>query len=189
MGRRKGSLNKKTIERLEAERMEAERLEAERLKSNLKNNPESSEFTPEINLKNKAQSVDKKISSEIIPTPKEDNLLRENQNEFEEEKNNKKDNVLEKVSDNKKNNNKNNNKNKSKNNTIICERCGKEVFSEPRKIDTNMLTGMADYYRESRRYVRLCDECCKELSKIVDEWLWMEEKGGNVELRKFEVGF
>lgn len=78
-------------------------------------------------------------------------------------------------------------KNKNKENKILCERCGKEIYSEPRKIDTNMLTGMADYYRESRRYVRLCDECCKELSKIVDEWLWMKEKGGNEELRKFEV--
>ena len=78
-------------------------------------------------------------------------------------------------------------KNKNKENKILCERCGKEIYSEPRKIDTNMLTGMADYYRESRRYVRLCDECCKELSEIVDEWLWMKEKGGNEELRKFEV--
>ena len=181
MGRRKGSLNKKTIERMEAER----------LKNNSEINPGNSEFSPEIDLKNKTQSVDKKIPPEIVPTPKEDNLLWENENEFEEEKNNKKDNVLERTENSNKNNNKSNNKNSNKNkgkhNTITCERCGKEIFSEPRKIDTNMLTGMADYYRESRRYVRLCDACCKELSKIVDEWLWMEEKGGNVELRKFGV--
>ena len=168
MGRRKGSLNKKTIERMEAER----------LKNNLEINLENED-------KNKIQSVDKKIPFEIISTPKEDNLLGKNGNEFEEEKNNKKDNVLEKI----KNSNKSSNKNKSKNNSVTCERCGKEIFSEPRKIDTNMLTGMADYYRESRRYVRLCDECCKELSKIVDEWLWMEDKGGNMELRKFELEF
>ena len=168
MGRRKGSLNKKTIERMEAER----------LKNNLEINLENED-------KNKIQSVDKKIPFEIVSTPKEDNLLGENENEFEEEKNNKKDNVLEKI----KNSNKSSNKNKSKNNTITCERCGKEIFSEPRKIDTNILTGMADYYRESKRYVRLCDECCKELSKIVDEWLWMESKGGNEELRKFEIEF
>lgn len=169
MGRRKGSLNKKTIERMEAERLEAEK----------------QKITPENDGLNKIQSVDKKFSSEINPTLKEDNLLGENKNEFEEEKNNKKDNVLEKI----KNSNKSSNKNKSKNNTITCERCGKEIFSEPRKIDINMLTGMADYYRESRRYVRLCDECCRELSKIVDEWLWMEDKGGNEELRKFKLEF
>ena len=172
MGRRKGSLNKKTIERMEAER----------LKNNLEINLESEDKNED---KNKIQSVDKKIPFEIVSTPKEDNLLGENKNESEEEKNNKKDNVLEKI----KNSNKSSNKNKSKNNTITCERCGKEIFSEPRKIDTNILTGMADYYRESKRYVRLCDECCKELSKIVDEWLWMEDKGGNMELRKFELEF
>ena len=172
MGRRKGSLNKKTIERMEAER----------LKNNLEINPESEDKNED---KNKIQYVDKKIPFEIVSTPKEDNLLGENKNESEEEKNNKKDNVLEKI----KNSNKSSNKNKSKNNTITCERCGKEIFSEPRKIDTNIVTGMADYYRESKRYVRLCDECCKELSKIVDEWLWMESKGGNEELRKFEIEF
>lgn len=172
MGRRKGSLNKKTIERMEAER----------LKNNLEINLESEDKNEN---KNKIQSVDKKIPFEIVSTPKEDNLLGENKNESEEEKNNKKDNVLEKI----KNSNKSSNKNKSKNNTIICERCGKEIFSEPRKIDTNIVTGMADYHRESRRYVRLCDECCKELSKIVDEWLWMESKGGNEELRKFGIEF
>ena len=172
MGRRKGSLNKKTIERMEAER----------LKNNLEINPESEDKNED---KNKIQSVDKKIPFEIVSALKEKNLIGENENEFEEEKNNKKDNVLEKI----KNNNKSSNKNKSKNNTITCERCGKEIFSEPRKIDTNIVTGMADYYRESKRYVRLCDECCKELSKIVDEWLWMESKGGNEELRKFEIEF
>lgn len=170
MGRRKGSLNKKTIERMEAERLEAEK------QKNIFENDNS----------NKIQSVDRKFFPEINSTSKEDNLLGEDENGFEEEKNNKKDNEPKKIKEKSK---ENKIKNKSKNNSITCERCGKEIFSEPRKIDTNMLTGMADYYRESRRYVRLCGECCKELSKIVDEWLWMENKGGNEGLRKFELEF
>ena len=45
--------------------------------------------------------------------------------------------------------------------------------------------GMADYYRTSVRYVRLCDKCCRELSGIVDKWLSDPNSGGNVGLNKW----
>lgn len=69
-----------------------------------------------------------------------------------------------------------------------CERCGAEIPGDPLKLDTNLLTGKADYHRESRRYVRLCNKCSTELSELVDRWLWDSRKGGNPELRKFPLG-
>lgn len=69
-----------------------------------------------------------------------------------------------------------------------CERCGAEIPCDPLKLDTNLLTGKADYHRESRRYVRLCNKCGCELSELVDRWLWDKRKGGNPELRKFPLG-
>lgn len=55
--------------------------------------------------------------------------------------------------------------------TCQCEICGKDIFSEPRKIDFNILTGMAEYWRSSRRYIKSCEDCCKELNKVIDDWL------------------
>ena len=69
-----------------------------------------------------------------------------------------------------------------------CERCGAEIPGDPLKLDTNLLTGKADYHRESRRYVRLCNKCSCELSELVDRWLWDKVEGGNPELRKFPLG-
>ena len=69
-----------------------------------------------------------------------------------------------------------------------CERCGAEILCDPLKLDTNLLTGKADYHRESRRYIRLCNKCSCELSELVDRWLWDKEEGGNPELRKFPLG-
>lgn len=68
-----------------------------------------------------------------------------------------------------------------------CERCGAEISCDPLKLDTNLLTGKADYHRESRRYIRLCGKCSCELSELVDRWLWDRRKGGNPELRKFPL--
>lgn len=55
--------------------------------------------------------------------------------------------------------------------TCQCDICGEDIFSEPRKIDFNMVTGMAEYWRDSRRYIKSCDDCCKELNKVIDDWL------------------
>lgn len=64
-----------------------------------------------------------------------------------------------------------------------CERCGVEIDSEPYKVDTNVLTGRADYFRESTRYVKLCGKCSMELSKIVDNFLLSGECSEGI--RKF----
>ena len=69
-----------------------------------------------------------------------------------------------------------------------CERCGAEILGDPLKLDTNLLTGKANYHRESRRYIRLCNKCSCELSELVDRWLWDKVEGGNPELRKFPLG-
>ena len=51
-----------------------------------------------------------------------------------------------------------------------CERCGAVVMHEPWKVDLNVLTGRADYHRQSPRYVKLCSKCSMELSNLVDKW-------------------
>lgn len=77
------------------------------------------------------------------------------------------------------------NKKKKEKEYLKCERCSSPIYCEARKIDTNVITGMADYHRTSVRYVRLCDKCCRELSGIVDKWLSDPENGGNVGLNKW----
>ena len=77
------------------------------------------------------------------------------------------------------------NKKKKEKEYLKCERCNSPIYCEARKIDTNVITGMADYHRTSVRYVRLCDKCCRELSGIVDKWLSDPESGGNVGLNKW----
>ena len=51
-----------------------------------------------------------------------------------------------------------------------CERCGATVMCEPFRADLNVLTGRADYHRQSPRYVKLCGKCSMELSNLVDKW-------------------
>ena len=77
------------------------------------------------------------------------------------------------------------NKKKKEKEYLKCERCSSPIYCEARKIDTNVITGMADYHRTSVRYVRLCDKCCRELSGIVDKWLSDPNSGGNPTLNKW----
>ncbi len=51
-----------------------------------------------------------------------------------------------------------------------CERCGAIVKCEPFRADLNVLTGRADYHRQSSRYIKLCSKCSMELSNLVDKW-------------------
>lgn len=51
-----------------------------------------------------------------------------------------------------------------------CERCGTTVMCEPFRADLNILTGRADYHRQSPRYIKLCSKCSMELSNLVDKW-------------------
>ena len=52
-----------------------------------------------------------------------------------------------------------------------CQRCGCVVKHEPWRADLNVLTGRADYHRQTPRYVKLCSDCSMELSDMVDKWL------------------
>lgn len=56
-----------------------------------------------------------------------------------------------------------------------CDRCGKEIYCEPWKIDTNILTGKAEYWRSIPRRLSVCGECAKELSDLVEKFFL--EKG------------
>ena len=51
-----------------------------------------------------------------------------------------------------------------------CERCGAVIKCEPFRADLNVLTGRADYHRQSPRYIKLCSKCSMELSNLVDKW-------------------
>ena len=51
-----------------------------------------------------------------------------------------------------------------------CEHCGAVVKCEPFRADLNVLTGRADYHRQSPRYIKLCSKCSMELSNLVDKW-------------------
>ena len=51
-----------------------------------------------------------------------------------------------------------------------CERCSAVVKCEPFRADLNVLTGRADYHRQSPRYIKLCSKCSMELSNLVDKW-------------------
>ena len=51
-----------------------------------------------------------------------------------------------------------------------CERCDAVVKCEPFRADLNVLTGRADYHRQSPRYIKLCSKCSMELSNLVDKW-------------------
>lgn len=146
MGRRKGSKNKKTLER--------ERLEAS-LKSNLEAQISAQESQEESNTPD-----EQKPEIEALNTIQD--LPNEETEAEEQPKTSKK---------------------KTSPSKPKCERCGVEIDSEPYKVDTNMLTGRADYFRESTRYVKLCGKCSMELSKIVDNFLLSGERSEGI--RKF----
>ena len=153
MGRRKGSKNKKTLER--------ERLEAS-LKSNLEAQIPVQESWVEESTPDEEKPEIEALNT-IQDLPKEEIEIEEQP--IEEQP---------KIS-----------KKKSSPSKPKCERCGVEIDSEPYKVDTNMLTGRADYFRESTRYVKLCGKCSMELSKIVDNFLLSGECSEGI--RKFPI--
>lgn len=148
MGRRKGSKNKKTLER--------ERLEAS-LKSNL-----------EAQIPVQESQVEESTPDEQKPEIEALNTIQDLPNEGTKTEEQPK--TLKK---------------KTSPSKPKCERCGVEIDSEPYKVDTNVLTGRADYFRESTRYVKLCGKCSMELSKIVDNFLLSGECSEGI--RKFPI--
>lgn len=190
MGRPKGSKNKKTLEREEfAKRfteLNAKLNQEENLNTNTQylNQPESvfeealgnlptEEKNQKIKEENNLNKLDKvEVEKAVIETETETEIeIEEGEVETEIETEAK----FPKIK----------NKKEKQKTKICCERCGKEIYCEPRKIDTNVLTGMADYYRQARRRIVLCDNCCKVLSELVDNFLIDVNQGGNEELKKF----
>ena len=148
MGRRKGSKNKKTLER-------------ERLEASLKSNLEAQIPVQESQVEESTPDEEKpeiEALNTIQDLPKEEIEIEEQP----------------KIS-----------KKKTSPLKPKCERCGVEIDSEPYKVDTNVLTGRADYFRESTRYVKLCGKCSMELSKIVDNFLLSGECSEGI--RKFPI--
>ena len=52
-----------------------------------------------------------------------------------------------------------------------CDACHEPIYCDANRVDTNILTSRADYFREVPRFVNLCSKCSLELSNIVDKWL------------------
>ena len=156
MGRRKGSLNKSTIEKMKLEAKLKEEKENSESKAT-ENNFTEDNFT-EDNFTEDNFTEDKLMGNTSSQSGGVSTSLIETS----------------KVPPK---------KNKEKYN--ICERCGETVYCDPVKIDLNFVLGLSEYHRESKRYVKICMNCAKELNSIVDNWLCEPEKGGNLELRRF----
>ena len=53
----------------------------------------------------------------------------------------------------------------------FCDACHEPIYCDANRVDTNVLTSRADYFREVPRFVNLCSKCSLELSNLVDKWL------------------
>ena len=53
----------------------------------------------------------------------------------------------------------------------FCDACHEPIYCDANRVDTNILTSRADYFREVPRFVNLCSKCSLELSHVVDKWL------------------
>lgn len=176
MGRPKGSKNKKTLEREEFAKRFAElnaELNLDEGKAEIEDNNIQYLNQPESVFDNGLSNLSAEEENQKIE--KENSLNKLSKIEVESETEIETEEAKLKIK----------NKKEKQKTKICCERCGKKIYCEPRKIDTNVLTGMADYYRQARRRIVLCDNCCKALSELVDNFLIDVNQGGNEELKKF----
>lgn len=183
MGRPKGSKNKKTLEREEFAKRFAElnaELNLDEGKTEIEDNNIQYLNQPESVFEEELGSLSTEEENQKIEEEnnlnKLDKVAIESKTETE---------VETETTDTEIESSKIKNKKEKQKTKICCERCGKEIYCEPRKIDTNVLTGMADYYRQAKRRIVLCDNCCKALSELVDSFLIDVNQGGNEELKKF----
>ena len=54
---------------------------------------------------------------------------------------------------------------------LLCPKCGRYSKTDLISVDTNYVSRVSDYHREHPRVVRVCLECCHELSDVIDSWL------------------
>lgn len=61
----------------------------------------------------------------------------------------------------------------------VCDRCHKEIINTtPYNIKLVYLLGVADYHRKIKNdNVKLCNDCAKKLSNLIDDFLVDEGKG------------
>lgn len=53
----------------------------------------------------------------------------------------------------------------------FCDACHEPIYCDANRVDTNILTSRADYFRAVPRFINLCSKCSLELSNLVDKWL------------------
>ena len=69
-------------------------------------------------------------------------------------------------------------------NSFKCEICGKTVIGSPYILDFVRITAKPEYYRDSKsKRMSVCNDCSKELSKLIDTWLLKK----NPSLNKFPL--
>ena len=205
MARKKGSLNKATVERLKAEGKwdEANNCpledegENKRVKVKVKKFNLSDNRIEDKGIEDKGteeSEIEKNEIERIKINPSETNSLKTDilENEALEDESltspddliptNEATKALESILNDSKGKSKTNPKNPRE---LTCERCGAIIDGSPYRIDTNAITARPDYHRETPRYINLCAKCSRELSEIVDKWLLSGECGKG--LRKFPL--
>lgn len=204
MARTKGSLGKKTIEKLKAEGKWdydnncpcVNNINTEKNISELIQIEQESNSTPEkennstINsievesikkeeIKEEVENIPIKNTPEDLPLTKEEPTILETLVKLDKLKKEINESQTKTV-------NKSNDKVNVKTNKYnSCDRCGAVIYCEPRRIDSNLLIGLADYHRHTPRYINLCSKCCHDLNDIFEDWLTNKEKGGNEDLKRY----
>lgn len=51
-----------------------------------------------------------------------------------------------------------------------CDKCNSSIYTSPNIINTNYITGMASWHRDMPEQIKVCRNCAKELSDIIDKW-------------------
>lgn len=195
MARTKGSLGKKTIEKLKAEGKWdynnncpcVNNINTEKNAPELIQTEQESNSTPEKENDSIINFIDVESTEkeEIKNTPKDLSLTKEEPTILETLV--KLDKLKEEINESQtKTVNKSNDKVNVKTNKFnSCDRCGAVIYCEPHRIDSNLLIGLADYHRHTPRYINLCSKCCHDLNDIFEDWLTNKEKGGNEDLKRY----
>lgn len=203
MARTKGSLGKKTIEKLKAEgkwdydnncplnsnsvKLISDSVITKKVTPDLISFKHEDTFTAKVENDSAINFIDVESNKNL----NEKEIIAENveeKQEFEKEKIVKEPEQPEIISSTTETTNKSNikiNKTNKVNKYNSCDRCGATIYCEPRRVDSNLLIGLADYHRNTPRYINLCDKCCHELNDIFEDWLINKDKGGNEDLKRY----
>ena len=193
MARTKGALGKKTIDKLKAQGKwdykNNRPLEFSHTQSNIKihhQNPNiNAKKVPLVERLKKNPELRKTIGVSNGDTNNGDIILSVNSNRNpidSSSSNNSNNERLIETEDNTEVKNKENPKNQTESKSKIklnkelkpktfCDACHEPIYCDANRVDTNILTSRADYFRAVPRFVNLCSKCSLELSDLVDKWL------------------